>query len=593
MISTTQLLVVDVGNGDLAVLNNLLADDRTHTFELTSIDGDDAADLIRSTTVPFDAILVGRRDVHSSATRLVKRLRSVADEQPILMCSEFFDDRSDAEMAAAGIDAMLPKTVWSAETLVNTIGFSIEVAKQRHQQRRDPLTGLPNRAVWSDRLHHAIERSRRSGLSYAVLAIDVDDFKSVNDALGHDGGDVYLKEIAARLRSTVRNEDTVARSGGDEFSVLIENLAHPELAVQVAEKLITEISTPITIERSIIPVTISVGVSVAGGTGRELSGEWVEKSADAALYRAKQGGKNRLTLFTDDLDAELLAAFELDEQVAHAVRHNDFTLHYQPIIDLGRGRLDGFEALLRWETGPGHGESPGKFVPILERLGLMDAVGRTVFTEAISQLGRWRRASGEALSMHVNLSASQIVDADLTTFLLDALEAQRVPPEALVIELTESMLFEHQVALDRAFAELRTAGIRFSIDDFGTGYNSLVNLKRFRPDQIKIDGEFIDQIADSPVDMAIVRAQAILAASLGMSIVAECVESDHQLLALRDVATTLLAQGYHFGRPMSTVEIEQSFHPFRRLIDTDQSTLRNRALPLRRPAARPAERAVS
>jgi diguanylate cyclase len=557
-----RVLLVEDSSADVLLFRSALADQDPWSFEVGVCGGDEAIDVLRTTDPRPDVVVVGEMPDASMALNRFRHLWSAADGCPLVLSLEFFHEDATEAMAAAGVQAIVPKSLWVSSLLPNTLALVAASSERRRIESRDLLTGLLMRGAWTDRVDHAIERCRRSHQPFAVLLVDVDDFKRVNDTMGHDSGDRYLREIATRLRSGLREQDTVARLGGDEFGLLLEDLAYPEAALKIAANLIDKVCEPIAIGRSMIPVSISIGIAILSADHRRLTYDWAHKAADTALYDAKRQGKNRYSLFTADMDRELLAEIQLDDDIAKAAKRDEFELQYQPIIDLRTGQLEGFEALLRWESGPSK-ISPSTFVPALERMGMMDRVGRVVFSQAIEQLARWRRLNGHDLSMHVNLSASQIIDTRLTDMVLDRLQEFDVPPHLLVIEFTESILVRHSMAIEHAFSRLRKAGVRLAIDDFGTGYNSFVNLKLLQPDVIKIDRGFIDGLQHSSVDAAIVRSQAVLAASLGITLVAEGVENERQLLALQHAGEVSMAQGFLLGRPMTAQAIETDFRPFR------------------------------
>ena len=560
---SVRVLVVDDNPSDALLARALLSESLNWRFEIIeSRDFVDAERVIMQDRERFDAVLFGLRDTGAGAIRRLRHLTSALGPLPLILCHEFLDDAESHDLAAAGVQAILPKTMWSTETLSHTIAFAIGQARRMRAFGHDLLTGLPTRSVWLDRLNHALDRCRRTKVPFALMIVDLDDFKHVNDTLGHEVGDLLLKEVAVRLRHAVRQNDTVARLGGDEFAVLVEDLVYPEAALRVARKIIKDVCAPVVASRATLPVSASVGVAILSAQQRQLSVEWAHKAADTALYAAKGEGKKRFSVFTDDMDRALLASLKLDDDLVRAVQRNEFSLHYQPVVDVRSGAVAGFEALLRWERGPRSGISPGIFVPILERLGLMGRVGLSIMEEALAQLGRWRRQSGQDLFMHVNLSASQVIDADFSSAVLLAIDRAQVPADSLVIELTETVLFKHGDALTREFDRLRRKGVRIAIDDFGTGYNSLVYLKQFQPDVVKIDRGFIREMPESRVDGAIVRGQAELAKALGITLVAEGVETESQLQALAELGGVDMMQGFLTGRPMGVQDLESAYTPF-------------------------------
>jgi diguanylate cyclase (GGDEF)-like protein len=575
-----RILLVDASRSSLILARALLSECTQWCFEI-----DGCADLVtlESVHLPvldhYDAVLFGLPpDDDGSDLRLLRRLCSALGQRPFVLCHEFFDAVRLGGLAEAGVQTVLPKSLWSAESLSHMLMFAIEQAHCRRVYGHDVLTGLPARSVWLDRLMHALDRCRRSNTLFAVMLVDLDDFKHVNDSLGHDAGDQLLHHIAQRLRHSVRPNDTVARLGGDEFAVLIEDLPYPDVALQVARKLIADVCVPAQLARATVPVSISVGVAIMSPQQRQLTRDWAHQAADAALYAAKRAGKRNFSVYTEDMDRALLASLQLDEDVARAVQRDEFSLHYQPLLGLRGGVLIGFEALLRWEHGPRQGMTPDLFVPVLERLGLIDQVGEAIFREALLQLRRARERTRCPLSIHINLSAAQVISADLSRMVLEALDQAGVPADALVIELAESVVSRHVRRIEADLLPLRQRGVRFAVAEFGMGGQSMTYLRQFKPDYIKIDRRLVRQMADSPVDAAIVRAQVTLARELGILLMAEGIERDHDLAALRELGQVEVAQGYLIGSPMMTDAIE-SYSPYTALLRNPRRNLPERKAP--------------
>lgn len=415
----------------------------------------------------------------------------------------------------------------------------------------DPLTGLLNRRLLLERLERAVARARRTGGTLGLLFIDLDRFKTVNDALGHGAGDALLVEIAHRLRARIRATDTAARLGGDEFVVLLEPLRRPTDAGRVAREIMTAITHPVALDGREIVVGASVGIATfpADGTGPvELLGR-----ADAAMYRAKSEGGGQLAFWGPAMHKAALERLELDRDLRRALRRNQLVLHYQPTVELDSGRIVGAEALLRWHH-PSRGlVPPGRFVGLAEETGLIVPIGGWILETACAQAVAWAAAGGPA-SVAVNVSPRQLHRSDLVATVRNALAASGLLPDRLVLELTESSLLEDVDSAAATLAALKTIGVRIALDDFGTGYASVAHLNRLPLDLVKIDRAFVQRIGRSFRDEAIVRAIQGLADTLGLDVVAEGVEERAQLAFLRSCGCRH-AQGYLFGRPAPAEEL--------------------------------------
>lgn len=415
----------------------------------------------------------------------------------------------------------------------------------------DPLTGLLNRRLLLERLERAVARARRTGGTLGLLFIDLDRFKTVNDALGHGAGDGLLAEIARRLRARIRTTDTAARLGGDEFVVLLEPLRSATDAGRVAREIVAAIAHPIALDGRELVVSASVGIATfpadAEGPVELLS------RADAAMYRAKSEGGGQLAFWGPAMHKAALERLELDRDLRRALRRGELVLHYQPTVELDSGRIVGAEALLRWHH-PSRGLlPPGRFVGLAEETGLIVPIGGWILDTACVQAMAWAGAGGPA-SVAVNVSPRQFRRADLVTTVRNALARSGLLPDRLVLELTESSLLEDVDAAAATLAALKAIGVRIALDDFGTGYASLAYLNRLPLDLVKIDRSFVQRIGHSFRDEAIVRAIHGLAHTLGLEVVAEGVEEPAQLAFLRSCGCRH-AQGFLFGRPAPAEEL--------------------------------------
>jgi diguanylate cyclase (GGDEF)-like protein len=420
------------------------------------------------------------------------------------------------------------------------------------QAFHDTLTSLPNRGLFMDRLAHALARTERRPQHVAVLFLDIDRFKVINDSLGHQVGDHVLQELARRLAECVRPEDTVARLGGDEFAILLEDLDDVEGATAVADRVARSLETPFVVESREIVVTMSVGVAL--NTRRPIAPEPLLRDADMAMYRAKSKGRNRYEIFDTDIDmaAPAIHRLDLELDLRSAVARDEFRLHYQPVVHLETGRVAEFEALVRWQHKDRGLLSPEAFISLTEETGLIIPIGQWVLTEACRQARVWQeqRPSDPPLTIGVNLSARQLQDPNLVALVSQVLTDSGLDPRSLKLEITESVVMQDAPATLTTLHTLRDLGIRLAIDDFGTGYSSLGYLKRFPIDTLKIDRSFVEGITTDPEDTAIVQAVISVAKSLGLSVTAEGIETEEQLLRLRELGCDR-GQGFYFGQPLA------------------------------------------
>jgi diguanylate cyclase (GGDEF)-like protein len=421
-----------------------------------------------------------------------------------------------------------------------------------HLAHHDPLTTLPNRMALEARLEQSIAEANRNQRSVAVMFLDLDRFKTINDTLGHHVGDLLLIEVARRLRQTVRSSDTVARHGGDEFVVVLPALETPDVAATLAGNILKTLSEPYLIDGNTLHSTPSIGVSLYPQDGRDV--DTVMKYADTAMYHAKDMGRNGFQFFSPEMNRAAMERLDIERQLRDALKLDQFALHYQPRLDRN-GRVTGVEALIRWNR-PGHGlQPPGRFIPIAEESDLIILIGEWVLATAAAQLVAWQKAGIEMPSVAINLSARQLRLAGLPGQIAAVLQDSRLPAALLEFEVTETMAMENPERASRLLGELRDMGIALAIDDFGTGYSSLAYLKRLPFDHLKIDRSFVAGIAHDPNDVAIVRGTIALAHSLGLAVVAEGVETAEQLALLKSADCDEF-QGFHFSRPLPADELE-------------------------------------
>jgi diguanylate cyclase (GGDEF)-like protein len=422
----------------------------------------------------------------------------------------------------------------------------------RHIVFHDDLTSLPNRLMLTQYLEQALSRHRRAATQLAILFIDLDRFKVINDSLGRDAADGLLRQVAERLRAQAREGDTVARMGGDEFVVLIENQANLSDISACAQRLIQELSAPYLLGRNDCHVTLSIGISIFPADGSDSRA--LLKAADVAMYRAKDNGRNNYQYYLPSMNVHTLERLELESDLGNALDRGEFLLHYQPKVDMATGLITGVEALLRWQH-PRRGLIPPlEFIPLAEETGLIVAIGEWVLATACARNRAWRMQGMTDLSVAVNLSARQLADPMFLPRLTQIIHSSGLDPSGLELEITESVVMAHGGNAVAVLEKLKSIGVQIAIDDFGTGYSSLAYLKRFPIDTLKVDRSFIRDIPADSGDMKITRAIIAMAHGLRLKVVAEGVETAEQLAFLRAQHCDAV-QGYFLYRPLPEDEV--------------------------------------
>jgi diguanylate cyclase (GGDEF)-like protein/PAS domain S-box-containing protein len=434
------------------------------------------------------------------------------------------------------------------------VGVSRDVTERKrveehieYQAYHDALTGLPNRRLFRDRLTVALAHARRLKHPLAVMFLDLDRFKLVNDTLGHSVGDELLKSVAVRLQAALREEDSVARMGGDEFTVLLGDLKTTDDAAKIAQKVLDTVAQPLIIDDTELFLTTSIGIAIFpsdGDTAEELLA-----NADRAMYRAKDAGRSSYQMFTPAMNSRAVERLSLESDLRHAVDRNELELYYQPQINIASGRITGVEALVRWNR-PGFGVvGPKDFIPVAEETRLIVPMGEWVLREACRQAKEWQNGGSPGFRMAVNLSPRQFQHSDLPQLIASALERSGLAPGDLELEITESLAMQNTTRTIATLHRLREMGVQIAIDDFGTGHSSLNYLRSFPIDSVKIDQEFVQEIEASAADRAIVSAVIGMARGLRLRVTAEGVETDRQLEFLREQGCEEV-QGFLFGEPV-------------------------------------------
>jgi len=456
----------------------------------------------------------------------------VASDDHILMLQQ-----ASAHLVTAGIEAhKLTEQVQSAKVQLE------------HLVHHDVLTDLPNRTLLQDRLGQAIELARRQDRQLAVMFMDLDQFKHINDSLGHAVGDQLLQSVAERLMGCVRHLDTISRQGGDEFVLLLPYIEHAEDAAFTAQKILVALAQPHRIDENTIHIGASIGISIYPDDGQDA--ETLIKCADSAMYHAKENGRNNYQFFEQGMNVRAVERQFIEGGLRRALELQEFVLHYQPKINLHNGAIVGVEALIRWRHPQRGLLSPVQFVPIAEDCGLILPIGRWVLREACRQARAWQDAGLPPITVAINTSAAEFRADDFLDNLRATLEASRLEPRFLELELTESVLMRDAEATGSVLHALADLGIKLAVDDFGTGYSSLSYLRRFPIDTLKIDQSFVSRMTHNPDDAAVVGAVISMAKSLRLRVIAEGVETAEQAAFLQTQHCDE-GQGYLFGRPVA------------------------------------------
>jgi diguanylate cyclase (GGDEF)-like protein len=497
-----------------------------------------------------------REQIGNNLIRIILRTGQpgMAPEETVISQYDINDYKNKSELSDDRLQNSLILALRSYERLY------MEYQRRQEGERRieylayyNVVTGLPNRTLLLDRISQAVQTATRNNWNVAVLYLDLDQFKNVNDSLGHNFGDLLLKAVAQRLRSLVRKEDTVAHIGGDEFVVVLPNLKEHLNSSLVAEKILTTIREPYLIDEQELHITASIGISVCPNDGND--GLTLLRTADTAMYQSKASGRNAYAFFTPEMTARAQETLRISNDLRRAIERKEFVLHYQPQIDLVTGHIVGAEALVRWQHPEWGLVFPGKFIGVAEDTGLIQPIGEWVLREACRQNKAWQAAGLPHIDMAVNLSAKQFDHNQIERLTKEVLKESGLAAHYLELEVTESMIMQNVEQAIVVMKKLKSIGVKLSIDDFGTGYSSLNYLKRFPIDKLKIDQTFVRDIGVDDDDSAIVTAIIGLAKSLNLRVIAEGVEKELQLGFLRKGNCDEM-QGYYFSKPIPAADFE-------------------------------------
>jgi len=564
---TVKILLIDDDDDDYIMTRDLLSEIEGTRYELQrAMTYDKGLELIDQKS--HDVYLVDYRLGERTGLELLREAINNGCRAPIIMLTGQGDKEVDVQAMKAGSSDYLVKGQINAPLLDRSIRYAIERKRSEEDIYRmayyDILTGLPNRFLFNDRLKQAIALAERYNRLVAVLFLDLDNFKRVNDTFGHHMGDKLLKKVAEHInlcmrkgdslsrQSTDDSVDTVARLGGDEFTIILSEIHHLEDAAKVAQRIFNALSLQFTLDTYELFISASIGIAIYPHDGKDVSS--LLKNADAAMYHAKSEGKNNYQYYRQSMNASALERLTLENNLRKALERNEFVLHYQPQVDIRTGEIVGLEALTRWQQADGRIVPPGEFIPIAEETGLILPLSDWILHTACKQCKEWHAAGFPDIAVSVNISGQQFQQKNFAKTVNRVLEDTGIKPGDLFLEITESTIMHNTDMVFTTLYELSRLGLRLIIDDFGTGYSSLSYLKRFPIHAIKIDRSFVKEINTSPDDAAISKAIISMAHSLKLKVVAEGVETKHQLAFLREQACDEI-QGFLFSRPLPFEEV--------------------------------------
>jgi diguanylate cyclase (GGDEF)-like protein len=554
--STLRVLTIEDNPGDARLVRAMLAE-AAPADVVVEVTPRLATGVQKLLNGDFECVLLDLSLPDAEGLDGLTQLRAVADDVPVVVLSGRADEALAMRAVQEGAQDYLVKGEVDGRLLYRSIAYAIERKRAEvqlaHQALHDQLTHLPNRALFLDRLGQALTRLGRHHTALAVIFCDLDRFKVVNDALGHDAGDLLLVDVAARLTGALRAGDTAARFGGDEFVVLCEDITGEQQAIEVAERLAGALRAPCMLGREEVFVHTSMGIALASDAGARA--EALIRDADAAMYRAKDRGGGLYEVFDDELRARAVHRQQVEHALHRAIDRGELEVHYQPQVRMATGALYGVEALVRWRHPERGLIGPDHFIPAAEETGIIHALGLHVLDVACRQAAEWQaRGTPLGVQMSVNLSPRQCLHPDLVEMVARVLADTGADPALLCLEVTETAVMEDLTAMGGVLKRLRNLGLTLAIDDFGTGYSSLRALQRLPFDIVKIDRSFVSGLHTSDQEAAIVAAVISLSHALGKRTVAEGVEEVQQVERLRGLGCDV-GQGYHYARPQPVDEL--------------------------------------
>ncbi len=478
---------------------------------------------------------------------------------PVMMITGLDDDASVERAYEVGaIDFITKPIKWAVlkHRVKSVVAKVIAERKVKLLAYRDTLTNLPNRLLFADRLEQAVIRAERSRTSMALMLVDIDDFKLVNDSFGHEAGDKLIKAVGQLISRSLRRADTIARLGGDEFAVIIEDIDGPEDAISIADNLTTILEHNVRLDDQETYTSASIGIAVFPDDGKDARS--ILKNADTAMFRAKENGRHCFQFYKPEMSVSAMERLDLENSLKAAFEKDEFLIYYQPIVDINKNEIISAEALLRWQHPDKGMIQPEDFVPTIEGSGLIIALGEWLIFSVCKQLRVWQDAGLSEQKVSINLAPRQFKEQDLVALFTQALAESNIEGASLSVEVTERTLIDNIGEVERTLKKLRDMGIKVMLDDFGTGYASLAYLKDFPVDVVKIDSEFISGIPDNPDDSAVVDAIAGLTRGLKLDLLAEGVETESQLKVLKNIGCHY-GQGYYWSKALPGDEYEQFY----------------------------------
>lgn len=556
----TRVLLIEDNEGDARLLKDLLDIARPGKYDVTNVSMlKDALIMLKESS--FDAVLTDLNLPDADGLNTVSTIQDYDNSIPIVVLSGQDSEELALQVVHLGAQDYLIKGQGDGFLIGRAIDYSIE--RKRNEQglsylaNYDSLTGLANRVLFKERLDRALIRADRNKTLVALFVIDLDRFKNINDTLGHDAGDELLVKVAKRLEKCTRDGDTISRLGGDEFTIILEDVKVFEDAVTIVDKIFNQMKTAFDISAREIFVSPSIGISMYPLDDTDAG--HLLKNADSAMYKAKESGRNCYRFYTTDMNEQLMLNLNMEAKLRRAIEKEEFILHYQPKFDIHTRELLGAEALIRWETPDEGVISPGLFIPLAEESGLIGLITDWVVKEACRQNSEWQQEGYPAIRMAINISPRQFAQDNIARRIFNQIICSDLAPKYVELEITEGALMDDVEKSNQILKELKGRGIHISIDDFGTGYSSLSYLKKFHIHTLKIDQSFVRDVMEDADDAAIVSAVIAMAKSLRLNVIAEGVETDEQLKYLAGKGCNE-AQGYLLGKPVSAEEFKIFFN---------------------------------